>query len=563
MDYEKKYKEALERAKSFELPEYKNIMASVFPELQESDDERIRKAIIKCLKWLRDEARWADIYGISFDSIFAWLEKQEGCEYIKKDWLEHIKQSWYKEGFINGKYSGRTSKEWTINDAATLKELIDFLENGTAKLQHDLTRYANWLKIQFTPIEKQGEQKEATCVSEIIDRLTPKEQEILFKELEMQKPTDKVEPKFHEGQWITNGDYTWKIVEVKPLDYILQSQDGHIVDDTISHVDAQFHSFTIQDAKDGDVLARNNDILSICIFSHFDGINNKFSSFLCHCGLEDEGLGQKLSINGYHDDSKNYVPATKEQRDLLFQKMKEAGYEWDVEKKELKKIGQNSIEPDDLIEESYQQQADDLIDMVTEKPAWSEEDEKIIKRIDSLLYSKCKIHESEYEEIHNWLKSLKDRVGCEVNCTTKQEWSKEDESILQGIWDEILANKHDAKEYEWKTYDKFLNWLKSLRPQNMWISVDEEVYIKEPVLAQKKDKSDQFKGYVVCCDHTLTPNVYERYMILGNIISQNRWKPSESDIRILEQVIDGKVNPINYHATLHGILEQLKKLREE
>lgn len=31
-------------------------------------------------------------------------------------------------------------------------------------------------------------------------------------------------------------------------------------------------------------------------------------------------------------------PATKEQRDMLFAKMKEAGYEWDAEKKELRKI---------------------------------------------------------------------------------------------------------------------------------------------------------------------------------------------------------------------------------
>ena len=47
MDYEKKYKEALERAKSFELPEYKNIMVSIFPELRESEEERIRKALIQ------------------------------------------------------------------------------------------------------------------------------------------------------------------------------------------------------------------------------------------------------------------------------------------------------------------------------------------------------------------------------------------------------------------------------------------------------------------------------------------------------------------------------------
>ena len=36
-------------------------------------------------------------------------------------------------------------------------------------------------------------------------------------------------------------------------------------------------------------------------------------------------------------DGYDAVPATKEQRDLLFAKMKEAGYEWDADKKELKK----------------------------------------------------------------------------------------------------------------------------------------------------------------------------------------------------------------------------------
>lgn len=47
MNYENKYKNALERARAmvFESPEYKNILASVFPELKESDDERIRKEI--------------------------------------------------------------------------------------------------------------------------------------------------------------------------------------------------------------------------------------------------------------------------------------------------------------------------------------------------------------------------------------------------------------------------------------------------------------------------------------------------------------------------------------
>lgn len=37
------------------------------------------------------------------------------------------------------------------------------------------------------------------------------------------------------------------------------------------------------------------------------------------------------------------LPATKEQRDLLFQKMKEAGYMWDTEKKKLKKIDKENL----------------------------------------------------------------------------------------------------------------------------------------------------------------------------------------------------------------------------
>ena len=41
--------------------------------------------------------------------------------------------------------------------------------------------------------------------------------------------------------------------------------------------------------------------------------------------------------------NKCFIPATKEQRDLLFAKMKEAGYEWNGEKKELRKIEQKTI----------------------------------------------------------------------------------------------------------------------------------------------------------------------------------------------------------------------------
>lgn len=70
MDYEKKYKEALSKAKSFELPEYKNIMASIFPELAESEDDKIRNALIRFHK------STIDVDGIKGEEVIDWLEKQ-------------------------------------------------------------------------------------------------------------------------------------------------------------------------------------------------------------------------------------------------------------------------------------------------------------------------------------------------------------------------------------------------------------------------------------------------------------------------------------------------------
>lgn len=120
-------------------------------------EQRILEIIKHCI-----ESRYlhtSTIKGISQKQCFAWLENLKDCEVIRKEWFEHIKKSWYKEGYIDGKYSG--AKEWKKSDAIILNELIDFLENGKPKLQHDLTLYANWLKKQFTPLEKQGEQKPA------------------------------------------------------------------------------------------------------------------------------------------------------------------------------------------------------------------------------------------------------------------------------------------------------------------------------------------------------------------------------------------------------------------
>lgn len=63
--------------------------------------------------------------------------------------------------------------------------------------------------------------------------------------------------------------------------------------------------------------------------------------------LNDEVNAKILQILDEHEN--DIAAATKEQRDLLFQKMKETGYEWGGEKKELRKIEPNKLDADKVI----------------------------------------------------------------------------------------------------------------------------------------------------------------------------------------------------------------------
>ncbi len=411
MDYEKKYKKALENARqeynTTENVERKQWLEELFPELKKSDGERIRGAIIHFISHTPTVPKGI----IGKETMIAWLEKQ-------------------------------------------------------------------------------GEQK----------------------------PIDKVEPKFHEGEWITNGDYTWKIVEVKSLDYILQSQDGNIVDDTISHVDEQFHSFTIKDAKDGDVLADKYN--NIGIFQKCEGIC--WYSYI-YLGCDGELRG--FYIGGSHEQT-DVHPATKEQRDTLERAITNAGWEFDFEKKELKKVEDEEYNGEDYgIDSLYHAQRilektlgevdgyqtdDGILDhkaaitavkkLYGQKPtdndmkealhteyekgradaiaemqnhAWSEEDMSKVQRICKYLNEAKKYYAdiTEVRECMDWLKSLKDRVQ------PQQEWSEDDEKRIKNIlsvldvqvcWDGATGKKENH-------YQKEIDWLKSLRPQTTWKPSDEQM----------------------------------------------------------------------------------------
>ena len=100
MNYEEKYKEALERAKALietntsdALFHLKDI-ESIFPELKESEDERIRKWCISHFKAAvlvtKNNAEYKEYLN---NKVIPWLEKQ-GETYTKKDvddaWVEGV-----------------------------------------------------------------------------------------------------------------------------------------------------------------------------------------------------------------------------------------------------------------------------------------------------------------------------------------------------------------------------------------------------------------------------------------------------------------------------------------
>lgn len=160
-----------------------------------------------------------------------------------------------------------------------------------------------------------------------------------YKELELP-----IEPKFKVGDWLAGiddeGDMaTEKIVSFSHNKVLLVDTDGCRTEYPKTEL-SNFHLWTMADAKDGDVLVNGGFIF---IFKNIDDGNGVH--YYCayeirsHEEYEQFHIACFNSLMGRIGNSyTHYTPATKEQSALLFHKMKEAGYQWDTDAKELKKI---------------------------------------------------------------------------------------------------------------------------------------------------------------------------------------------------------------------------------
>ena len=142
-----------------------------------------------------------------------------------------------------------------------------------------------------------------------------------------QKSADKIEPRFKIGDWVVNkfGD-SWHIDSLDKKNYQVSDGKGNYNYFPISKQD-EIHLWTIQDAKDGDVLACNEEILLFKSYS----VQECISSYCWYNG-QTNNFHSKEVIDILLTTRNKVCPTTKEQRDALMKAMNDAGYEWGTKK---------------------------------------------------------------------------------------------------------------------------------------------------------------------------------------------------------------------------------------
>lgn len=276
-------------------------LVSKWNPVEESEDKRIKNEIIKLVHFYYGSSLLCK-HTVSEDKMITWLKKQ----------VEQI-----------------NLPQFTFDDVIALQCCMDTSKKvqKDEELYHRLQSLHDRLHDAAYWLGKQGE-----------------------------KPTEKLEPKFKVGDWLVENEpnnyarfiQILEVINVYGKERYKISRDLHNDEDVVEcrFIENNYHSFTIQDAKEGDVLTDNLSCFDnpfIFILKRFENVYfglPRPSDFSSHCFLTMSDK-QEFREGDYHH-MHNICPATKEQRDLLFQKMHEAGYMLNTESKQISSL---KVEP--------------------------------------------------------------------------------------------------------------------------------------------------------------------------------------------------------------------------
>lgn len=469
------------------------------PELAESADERIRKAIIcgmtvhknqgketfaaipinDCIAWLEKQGekmsnpRYSilaklieadDIYQMSVNasmvkeaknkaidalskleiSKLLGLEKQDETDKASYEIAEKEKHEFVGDGFIKCHANFQDFKEgetywleYLGNDNYNVRS-----DNLLGKTYHITPCQLYTIFKKQTWLEKQGEKPQGKSAFE-----SAKEEKV--DNQNCVKPADKVEPKFKVGDWFV-GNSNKEIFLIKSVNSgycILEDVKGRIYSPCLPPTEVDYHLWTIADAKDGDVLSyRDGQWIFIYKKQVDDNSFHYYSLYsTIHQDLTIDDSAFTLLIDGI-------VPATKEQRDLLFQKMHEAGYEWDSEKKQPRKIEQKPAENEELTE--FDKAVG--VSIGTWNPK-SPEQIQSVKAVSKKL-----------------LKLAKKQINDE-----QKPWSEEVEAAITLLKDIAEEQEKDYCPHNANDLRKAAQYLETCRPQNTLKPSDEHYELEE------------------------------------------------------------------------------------
>ena len=327
------------------------------------------------------------------------------------------------------------------NDEKTRKEILEFFQQfDNEELRGvNISDWIAWL-------EKQGEKKPYGQRKECLDcqfNYAGKCKGSCAMKRNEQNLENNYEPKYREGNFIKHNkaNVIYKVISVNSGSYYVENIDTNGRTE-LFNVEQNFHLWSIEDAKDGDILYSLTHNL-LWIYK---------SKEECHAAVN-LNYANSISFDSNIIIPSDVRPAIKEQCDLLFQKMKEAGYEWNAEKKELKKVENHPLLSDFFNAEYERGKADAL-----KSTEWSEEDEL-------QLQAAIEICENSGHTItSNWLKSLKNRVY------PKQEWTKEDKERYISCLQRLGTGNLDQPE----TINS--KWFKEhVYPQKQWKPNNEQM----------------------------------------------------------------------------------------
>lgn len=411
-------------------------------------------------------------------------------------------------------------------------------------------------------------------------------------------------PKFKLGEWIAanstdvNEDYRIvRIVKAEDGSYTIESPKGFLGCNSFDAWESEYHPWTIDDAREGDVLVSDQGSLFVYNGKKSERKSEKGGRPFAYCGVIDNVFVECPST--VPCTCREVNPATYEQCIEMESKMREAGYEWNPAFTKPVRILQEELkaeyvprwtEKDETcysrISECIRQDTDtsaeehtllEWLQLRTAVPAAREFNTEDLLNLNQAIYV-C--HQHGYDAVEKWLKTLKDNYICESAKKTdtfrqQGEWTKEDDELYEKIYDcaDFLLLKDSGV-----TEDRFIEWFDSLKcrlreshdakgcvPHNP----DENIRYDMSFSDAQRYLSDRgFDTPWNDCDVF----VDGRYITqsVANILAwaddngKAGWRPTDSDIKDLEwcaELVKEKMG-VGYHR-LQVLIDELKALSEK